>query len=171
MTDGMFVFTPTAQGIVTVEDDTTQTDETASESSLTHTSLLTTSSSAYSMLGYATATVLEQGSDDPTGNFDLAVAAEDETSGAKLVWINCGNIFLDEINSAVSGGNAQLLGSIVNWMNGEENNVVIDAKSMSAETLTVPSGAVTPLGLLFVFIIPLGFLLAGVFITITRRRR
>lgn len=171
VTDGMFVFTPTAQGIVTVEDDTTQTDETASESSVTHTSLLTTSSSAYSMLEYATATVLEQCANDPTGNFDLAVAAEDENSGAKLVWINCGNIFLDEINSAVSGGNAQLLGSIVNWMNGEENNVVIDAKSMSAETLTVPSGAVTPLGLLFVFIIPLGFLLAGVFITITRRRR
>ena len=71
----------------------------------------------------------------------------------------------------MSGGNAQLLGSIANWMNGEENSVVIDAKSMSAETLSVPSGLVTPLGLLFVFIIPLGFLLAGVFVTIVRRRR
>ena len=71
----------------------------------------------------------------------------------------------------MSGGNAQLLGSIVNWMNGEENNVVIDAKSMSAETLTVPSGLITPLGLLFVFIIPLAFLLAGIFVSVVRRRR
>lgn len=170
MNDGMFVFAPTAQGIVTVDSSDTATDESA-ESSLTHTSLLTTSSSAYSMLDYATATVLQQSDSDPTGNFDLAVAAEDSSTGAKLVWINCGNFFLDEINSAVSGGNAQLLGSITNWMNGEENNVVIDAKSMSAETLTIPSGVVAPLGILFVFIIPLVFLLAGVFIAITRRRR
>ena len=123
------------------------------------------------MLDYATATVLQKGDNDPTGSFDLAVAAKDESTGAKLVWINCGNIFLDEINSAVSGGNAQLLGSIVNWMNGEENNVVIDAKSMNAETLTVPSGLVAPLGVLFVFIIPLAFLLAGIFISVMRRRR
>lgn len=169
---GMFVFAPSSQGIVTVEEESAQTDETAeSESTLTHTSLLTTSSAAYSMLDYETASVLEQGKNDPTGSFDLAVAAEDESTGAKLVWINCGNIFLDEINSAVSGGNAQLLGSIVNWMNGEENAAVIDGKSMSAESLTVTSVAVAPLGLLFVCVIPLCFLLAGVVITILRRRR
>ena len=169
---GMFVFAPSSQGIVTVEEESAQTDETAeSASTLTHTSLLTTSSAAYSMLDYETASVLEQGKNDPTGSFDLAVAAEDESTGAKLVWINCGNIFLDEINSAVSGGNAQLLGSIVNWMNGEENAAVIDGKSMSAENLTVPSVAVAPLGLLFVCVIPLCFLLAGVVITILRRRR
>lgn len=170
---GMFVFAPSSQGIVTVEEEATaQTDETAeSESALTHTSLLTTSSTAYSMLDYETATVLEQGENDPTGSFDLAVAAEDESTGAKLVWINCGNIFLDEINAAVSGGNAQLLGSITNWMNGEENGAVIDGKSMSAESLTVPSSAVAPLGILFVFVIPLCVLLAGVVVTILRRRR
>lgn len=169
----MYVFAPSSQGITTVEaEQDTQTDETAeSESTLTHTSLLTTSSTAYSMLDYETATVLEQGENDPTGSFDLAVAAEDSDTGAKLVWINCGNIFLDEINSAVSGGNAQLLGSIVNWMNGEDNAAVIDGKSMSAETLTVPSVAVTPLGLLFIIVLPLCFLLAGVVITIVRRRR
>ena len=170
---GMFVFAPSSQGIVTVEEEEdVQTGETAeSENTLTHTSLLTTSGTAYSMLAYQTATVLEQSEEDPTGSFDLAVAAEDSATGAKLVWINCGNIFLDEINSAVSGGNAQLLGSVMNWMNGEENAAVIDGKSMSAESLTVPSSAVMPLGLLFVFVIPLGFLLAGVVITILRRRR
>lgn len=172
MADGMYVFAPSAQGIITVEDDTAQTDETAeSGTGLTHTTLLSTSDNAYSMLDYETATVLQKGDNDPTGSFDLAVAAEDESTGAKLVWINCGNIFLDEIDAAVSGGNAQLLGSIANWMNGEENNVVIDSKSMSAETLTIPSGVIAPLSVLFVFIVPLAFLVAGVFISVVRRRR
>lgn len=173
MADGMFVFAPSAQGIITLDDtDASQTEETAeSTSGLTHTALLSTSVNAYSMLDYETATVLQKGDNDPTGSFDLAVAAEDESTGAQLVWINCGNIFLDEINAAVSGGNAQFLGSIVNWMNGEENNVVIDAKSMSAETLTIPSGAVAPLGVLFVFLVPLVFLVAGIFISVVRRRR
>lgn len=173
MADGMFVFAPSAQGIITLDDtDASQTEETAeSASSLTHTALLSTSVNAYSMLDYETATVLQKGDNDPTGSFDLAVAAEDESTGAQLVWINCGNIFLDEINAAVSGGNAQFLGSIVNWMNGEENNVVIDAKSMSAETLTIPSGVVAPLGVLFVFLVPLVFLVAGIFISVVRRRR
>ena len=87
LTDGMFVFAPTSQGIVTVEnEDATQTDETAeTESTLTHTTLLSTSDDAYSMLDYETATVLEQGENDPTGSFDLAVAAEDTSTGAKLV--------------------------------------------------------------------------------------
>lgn len=173
MADGMFVFAPSAQGIITLDDtDASQTEETAeSTSGLTHTALLSTSVNAYSMLDYETATVLQKGDNDPTGSFDLAVAAEDESTGAQLVWINCGNIFLDEINAAVSGGNAQFLGSIVNWMNGEENNVVIDAKSMSAETLTIPSGVVAPLGVLFVFLVPLVFLVAGIFISVVRRRR
>lgn len=173
MADGMFVFAPSAQGIITLDDtDASQTEETAeSASGLTHTALLSTSVNAYSMLDYETATVLQKGDNDPTGSFDLAVAAEDESTGAQLVWINCGNIFLDEINAAVSGGNAQFLGSIVNWMNGEENNVVIDAKSMSAETLTIPSGVVAPLGVLFVFLVPLVFLVAGIFISVVRRRR
>lgn len=173
MADGMYVFAPSAQGIITLDDtDASQTEETAEGASgLTHTALLSTSVNAYSMLDYETATVLQKGDNDPTGSFDLAVAAEDESTGAQLVWINCGNIFLDEINAAVSGGNAQFLGSIVNWMNGEENNVVIDAKSMSAETLTIPSGVVAPLGVLFVFLIPLVFLVAGIFISVVRRRR
>ena len=171
--DGMYVYTPVAQGIVEVETEDSSQEATAESagSSLTMTTLLSTSPAAYSMLDYETATVLEEGEDDPAGTFAVAMAAENEETGAKVVWINCGNVFLDEVNSGVSGGNAQLLGSIVNWMNGEANNTVIDSKSMSAETLTVPGSMVMPLGLLFVVVLPLGCLLAGVVVSIQRRRR
>ena len=104
-------------------------------------------------------------------SFDVAVAAEDATSGSAVVWINCGYVFTDEINAAVSGGNAQLMGSILNWMNGEENATVIESRSMSAETLTVPSNLIMPLGLLFVIVLPLASLIIGVVIFILRRRR
>ena len=74
-----------------------------------------------------------------------------------------------KMNSAVSGGNAQLLTSAVNWMTGE--GVVIDSKSMGAETLMVPGRSIKLLGLLFTIVVPLAFIVAGIAITLVRRRR
>ena len=161
ITDGMHVFTPVAQGIVKGD----STDD------LTLTTLLSTSSTAYSMQDYAEATTAEQGANDPNGPFNIAVAASNSATGAKVVWVNCPNMLNSQMNSAVSGGNAQLLTSAVNWMTGEENGVVIDSKSMSAETLTVPAKATMMLGLLFTIVVPLAFIVAGIAITLVRRRR
>ena len=152
----MHVFTPVAQGIVKGD----STDD------LTLTTLLSTSSTAYSMQATA-----EQGENDPNGPFNIAVAASNSATGAKVVWVNCPNMLNSKMNSAVSGGNAQLLTSAVNWMTGEENGVVIDSKSMSAETLTVPAKATMLLGLLFTIVVPLAFIVAGIAITLVRRRR
>ena len=92
------------------------------------TELLTTSANAYSMENYATAETAQKADTDPEGSFAVAVAAENVTTGARVVWVNCPNLLLTNINQAVSGGNAQLLGSIVNWMNGEQTTAVINAK-------------------------------------------
>lgn len=154
VTDGMYVFTPVAQGIVKGD----STDD------LTLTTLLSTSSTAYSMQATA-----EQGENDPNGPFNIAVAASNSATGAKVVWVNCPNMLNSKMNSAVSGGNAQLLTSAVNWMTGE--GVVIDSKSMSAETLMVPGRSIKLLGLLFTIVVPLAFIVAGIAITLVRRRR
>lgn len=161
MTDGMMVFTPVAQGILT---DSENED-------ITYTNLLSTSSSSYAMQDYATAETASQGANDPDGPFYPAVAAESESTGAQIVWVNCANIFVSEIDQMVSGGNSQFLGSIINWLNGEENAVVIDAKSMNATYLTVPSTAVTGIGLLFVIVVPVACIVIGVAVFILRRRR
>ena len=169
VTDGMHVFTPVAQGIVKGD----STDD------LTLTTLLSTSSTAYSMQDYAEATTAEQGANDPNGPFNIAVAASNSTTGAKVVWVNCANLLNSkgieyvarEYASLLIGGNAQLLTSTMNWMIGEENGVVIDSKSMSAETLTVPAKATMLLGLLFTIVVPLAFIVAGIAITLVRRRR
>ena len=148
----MMVYTPIAQGIVKHED-----------GDYTFTSLLSTSSTAYSMEDYATAETAQKADTDPEGSFAVAVAAENVTTGARVVWVNCPNLLLTNINQAVSGGNAQLLGSIVNWMNGEQTTAVINAKSMSAAAL--------PLGVLFTLVLPIVCLVAGAVICVVRRRR
>ena len=78
---------------------------------------------------------------------------------------------LSNINQAVSGGNAQFLGSVVNWMNGEQTTAVISAKSMSAASLSVPTSAALPLGVLFTLVLPIICLIAGAVVCVVRRRR
>lgn len=158
--DGLYVFAPMGQGIVCDE-----------ESGWTYQALLSTTSGSYSMEGYATAETAQKADTDPEGSFDLAVAAEDSSTGAKLVWVNCPNVFLSQMNQSVSGGNARLLGSIVNWLNGEENATVIEARSMSAESLSVPAGSIIGLGLLFTIALPVACLIAGIAVCLVRRRR
>lgn len=162
ITAGLYVFAPVAQGILATQDEA---------ETLNFSTLLSSSADSYSMQNYATAETAVQGEDDPVGPIDIGVAAENADTGARLVWINCGNVLLSDMNTAVSGGNAQLFGSVVNWLNGEENGVVIDSKSMSGTTLTVPATTATALGLLFVIVLPLTCLIIGLVCWIVRRRR
>ena len=99
------------------------------DSEFTFTDLLTTGRRAYSMENYATAETAQKADTDPEGSFAVAVAAENATTGARVVWVNCPNLLQGNINQTVSGGNAQLLGSVVNWMNGEQTTAVISARA------------------------------------------
>ena len=156
----MMVYTPIAQGIVKHED-----------GDYTFTSLLSTSSTAYSMEGYATAETAQKADTDPEGSFDVALAAENTTTGTRAVWINCPNFLQGTINERVAGGNAQLLGSIVNWFDGEQTTAVISGKSLSAASLTVPNNMIIVLGLLFTIVLPIVCVVAGLVICVIRRRR
>ena len=163
MGSGLYVFAPMAQGILCPEEE--------ESGGWSYYPLLSTTAGSYAMEGYATAETAQKADTDAAGSFDLAVAAENTATGARLVWVNCPNIFLSQMNQSVSGGNARLLGSIVNWLNGEENAAVIEARSMSAESLAVPAGAVVGLGLLFTILLPVACLIAGIAVCVVRRRR
>lgn len=160
VSSNQMIYTPIAQGITTDED-----------SEFDFTNLLTTGSTAYSMENYATAETAQKADTDSEGSFAVAVAAQNDTTGARIVWVNCPNMLLDNINQAVSGGNAQFLGSVVNWMNGAQTTAVIDAKSMSAASLSVPTSAAVPLGVLFTLVLPLVCIIAGAVVCVVRRRR
>lgn len=160
VTANTMLYAPIAQGILCDE-----------ESEVLLTPLLATSSTAYSMENYATAETAAKADTDPEGSFYVAVAAENVETGARLVWINCPNMLLGSINQSVSGANAQLLGSIVNWFNGEQTTAVISSKSLSATALTVPNVARVGLGVLFTLVLPLLCVIAGAVICLIRRRR
>ena len=158
--EGRMVYLPIAQGILHDE-----------SSGYTYTELLTTSEGAYSMLGYATAETAVQGPQDPTGPFAPAVAAYDPECDAHFVWINCPNALMSNINQSVAGGNAQLLGGILNWCTGAQTTAVIASKSLSAEYLNVPATAAVGLGVLFTIVLPLVCLVGGAVVCMVRRRR
>lgn len=156
----MMVYTPIAQGILY--------DETGDYE---YTPLLATSAAAFSMADYAIAETAQKADTDPEGTFYVAVAAENHVTDAKIVWINCPNTLLSAIDQSVSGGNSKLLGSIVNWMNGEQTTAVIDGKSMSAETLTIPNTVTILLGVFFTLVLPVVCLVVGAVICLVRRRK
>lgn len=160
VSQSMMIYTPIAQGITTNDD-----------SEFAFTDLLTTGDNAYSMENYATAETAQKADTDPEGCFAVAVAADNSATGARVVWVNCPNLLESNINQAVSGGNAQFLGSVVNWMNGEQTTAVINAKSMSAASLSVPTSAAIPLGVLFTLVLPIVCIIAGAVVCIVRRRR
>lgn len=159
MTHGMAVLTPMAQGIVI-----------DAEPEYFCTPLLRTSDASYAMQDYMTAEWIRQGEDDPSGPFTAAVAGENVTTGARLVWVGCGNMLLDGIDQAVNGGNAQFLGSVVNWLT-QRQGPVIDAKSLSAAVLNVPASAAGILGLAFTVVLPLALIIGGAAYCLARRRR
>ena len=74
----MMIYTPIAQGITTNDD-----------SEFAFTDLLTTGDNAYSMENYATAETAQKADTDPEDSFAVAVAAENVTTGARVVWVNC----------------------------------------------------------------------------------
>mgnify|MGYP000290798224 CR=1 FL=1 len=160
VSQSMMIYTPIAQGITTNDD-----------SEFAFTDLLTTGDNAYSMENYATAETAQKADTDPEGCFTVAVAADNSATGARVVWVNCPNLLESNINQAVSGGNAQFLGSVVNWMNGEQTTAVINAKSMSAASLSVPTSAAIPLGVLFTLVLPIVCIIAGAVVCVVRRRR
>ena len=94
-----------------------------------------------------------------------------EVADAVTVVRDQAQALLSSINQQVSGGNAQLLGSAVNWLNGAQTTAVINAKSMSAASLNVPVSAAVPLGVLFTLVLPIVCLIAGAVICVVRRRR
>lgn len=158
---GLMIFAPVAQGI-------TYDSESVS---YTYNELLATSNTAFAMQDYATAETAQRAENDPEGAFPIAVAAEGIDNGGRMVWVNCANLFTAGANQSVSGGNAQLLGSIANWLTGAQTTAVIDGKSMSAATLVVPATSVMVLGVLFTLVLPLVCLIAGAAVCLVRRRR
>lgn len=131
--------------------------------------LLTTSSQSYSKLAGLNMTTTEKEEGDTEGPFNVGMIAEKD--GGKLFWVTSPYLLESSVDSAVSGGNSNLLLNVLNWMGGQEDAISIRAKSLDSETLTVPSSQSSLWSVLMIGVIPAAFVVLGVVVTIRRKRR
>ncbi|MBR5533643.1 MAG: GldG family protein [Ruminiclostridium sp.] len=163
--EGYYVLLPVAQGLTVSEE---------LPEGVTVTSLLTTSSAAFSKVsGYAMDTY-EKEKGDLEGPFDLAVAITeeiDEETSAQIVWVSSSSLADEDADSWVSGGNLDFFLNALGWMCDHEESITIHAKSLNYESLTMSGGTSAILSLLVVGVLPLTYLIVGIRIWIRRKRR
>lgn len=148
-----------AQGITLSE-----TDNVISEA------LLTTSEDAYSKKAGYQMTVTDKEDGDIDGPFTLAAWAENESNGAQVVWINCGNMDNEAIYQLVPG-NVTFLQGCAASLAGEQSVTLVDSKALEAAPITISTSLTAGLGLVFVILLPAVLLAVCAGVVIFRRRK
>ena len=146
-----------AQGITI-----TETEGIASEA------LLVSTESSYSKAAGYEMTTAEQEDGDPDGPFALAAYASNNSTGAEVIWVNCGNMDNESAYQVVPGNCTFLQGCAASLVG---QSLLIDTKALEAAPITVPASASMTLGMVFVFVLPAAVLIAGAVEVLLRRRR
>ena len=164
--NGYRVVLPIAQGL-TVSSDIPERVEVSE--------LLTTSNAAFSKIAGWDLDTYEKEDGDVAGPFALAVAVTEERSGGEetqIVWVSSPALIDESADQMVSGANSDFFLNALGWMcRQEESAISIRAKSLQAELLTMSGAASSGLSFLFVGLIPLAYLGAGICIRMRRRHR
>lgn len=137
------------------------------------TTLLSTSESSYGKVDIQNASSYEKEEGDVDGPFYLGASSErtiDDKTSTVIVY-SCDSIFTDEADSIVSGANKELFKSSVNSIVTADVSVSIPVKEYAASYLTVPQLQIVTIGLITVLVIPLVLLIAGIVITVRRRKK
>ena len=162
---GYMVLAPYAQGIQKLEE---------VRDTLTVESLLTTSDSSYSKTNM-NSDILEKEAEDIEGPFDLGVSITEtvgEDKETQIVYYSTANLMDNQINQLVSGGNAQMILSSLNWMAGseEQTNVSIPSKNLQVSYLTLTAYDTSFWTICTIGLIPGFFLIVGFVVWYKRRK-
>jgi ABC-2 type transport system permease protein len=162
---GYYVLAPYAQGIQQLEDvrDTVEV-----------TSILSTSSSAYSKTNMSSSQI-EKEDDDIDGPFSIGVTiteSVDDDTETQIVYYSTANILDSQVNQMVSGGNEQLILESLNWLVDTEENtsVSIPSKSLTVSYLTLTAYDASFWKICVIGLIPGAFLVVGFMIWLKRRK-
>lgn len=165
-TDGVYgekyAFVPYAQGI-TVE----ETDD------ISYTSILQSSTYSYSKQGLSQSASYERTENDLAGPFDVGVYVErtygENTAG--LFLFTSANIFTDAADMMVANANLTIFTNCIDeYIDGEEESIVIPVKSFSEEALVVSVGTAMFIGLTVILFIPVLLLIFGFVIWYNRKK-
>ena len=148
-----------AQGITI-----TETEDVTSEA------LLVSTESSYSKAAGYEMTTAEQEDGDPDGPFALAAYASDNSTGAELIWVNCGNMDNEAVYQTVPG-NVTFLQGCAASLAGQEGTTLVESKALEAAPITISGHTAAVLGLVFVLILPAAVLAVGAVVVLLRRRK
>ncbi len=132
---------------------------------------LVTSEMAYAKTSVTENTSVEKADGDEEGPFDLALYINDESGKGTLALFGTANIFAAEVDQRVGGANTELFTNALDSMIDNTLTVTIPAKSYNTAALTVPYGSAMILGFLFIIVIPLAVLIAGIMLHMSRKRK
>ena len=141
---------------------------------VTVTPLLSTSQSAYSKTGLNDSgdTAKEEG--DLEGPFAVGVCARkalDSEKTAEIIVYSSDMLFTEVSNRYTMDNNLTLFTNAVSAMGGKAESISIPVKSYQTELVTVPMASSVRLAVLFMGIIPVGSLVAGIVIWVRRKKR
>ena len=132
--------------------------------------LLTSSDESYSKAAGYDMTSTDKEDGDLDGPFALAVWAENTSTGAQVIWVNCGNMDNEMVYQSVPG-NATFLQACAASLAGQEDATLIESKALEAEPITVSGSMSAGLGLVFIIILPAALLAVGAVVVVLRRRK
>lgn len=154
---GYYILSPLAQPILETADSTSDI-----------TWLLTTSSSAYAKVDALNMTTTSKEDGDTDGPFNVGAISEKD---GNLLWLTGDGMFDEYIDSAVSGGNSNLLLNALNWMGGQEESISIRAKSLDETGLSVTESESSFWSAVMIGVIPAALVAIGIIIWARRKRR
>lgn len=160
-----YIFAPYSQGILV--------PETEDDSDVSYTTLLTTSSGAYSMRNFESATEFGRQEGDAEGPFALGVEAVKtlDEGEATMVVYSSDQMFTDTASRMVGGSNQMLFTNTVSHFVDHETSVSIPVKDYEVSTLMLSSSNILVLGMITVIILPVGSLVIGFVIWFRRRKK
>lgn len=147
----------------------------------TYTDFLMTSKKSFSKKDYGSEDEItetpgeevKKSAGDESGPFSLGILEETKDKG-RLVVLGSAYLLTDAADQMVSTRNSRMFGQICSYLipqDEEKSSIVIPVKTYEDTRLTVDSGAANMYGLLFVIIIPLTSIIAGIVIWARRRRK
>ncbi|MDE6673596.1 MAG: Gldg family protein [Acetatifactor sp.] len=160
-----YVFAPYSQGIIVPEEQ--------EDSTIRYSEFLRTSSNAYSMRNFESATEYGRQEGDAQGPFALGVEAvktldDGETT---MVVYSSPQMFTDDASLMVSGANQMLFTNTISHFVDHETTVSIPAKDYEVSTLMVTQKSALTLGLITMILLPISSLVIGFVVWFRRRRK
>ncbi len=141
---------------------------------ITVTSLLSTTDSAYGKLLTADTSTTEKEDGDTAGPFDLSVALTntiDADTESKIILTASDYLLDDSANQSVSGGNYDYILNAISWLCEHESSITIHTKSLESAKLVLTASQTNFWSIITMILLPLIVIITGIVIWVRRRKK